>query len=63
MTRFTITDARRAGFCVEGLREFAEKHNLSFYDFVRNGMDEQTLIDLGEEGIVEMINKSREGDN
>lgn len=59
MTIYTITDARRAGFCVEGLRDFAEQHNLSYRDFIRNGIDRDVLLGLGEIEIVNMLEKAR----
>lgn len=59
MTKITINDARKAGFCVAGLRDFAEKHNLDLRDFVKNGIEESVLIDLGEAGIVDRIREVR----
>lgn len=60
MTRITIDDARKAGYCVAGLRDFAAKHGLNLRDFVQNGIEEETLISLGEEAAVERIKEVRD---
>lgn len=60
MTKITISDVRNAGFCVSGLRDFADEHGLDFRDFVKNGIDSQVLIDLRQQGIVEIILNYRE---
>lgn len=61
MTTYTITDAREAGFCVEGIREFCEKHNVPFRDFIRNGVTDDFLIEVGEAGVLEKLEEARRG--
>lgn len=57
--KITIDDAKNAGFCVAGLRDFAEKHHLDLRDFVKNGIEEEVLIALGEQAVVDRIKKIR----
>jgi hypothetical protein len=39
--KLTVSDVRKAGFCVKGLKEFYELQGFekSFKDFLREGMD------------------------
>lgn len=42
--RVTISDVRATGHCVLGIRQWFENHNLNFPDFMRNGIDSETLL-------------------
>ena len=47
-TRITIDDVRAAGLCVHGTRTWFERHDLDFRAFLQDGVDAQTLLDLGD---------------
>ena len=47
-TRITIDDVRAAGLCVHGTRTWFERHDLDFRAFLQEGLDAQTLLDLGD---------------
>lgn len=61
MTVFTITDAREAGFCVDGIRDFCDKHGVSYREFIHNGVTDEQLQALGETGILEKLEEVRDG--
>lgn len=61
MKTYTVTDAREAGFCVEGIRDFCEKHNVPFRDFIRNGVTAEFLVEVGEIGILEKLEEVQNG--
>lgn len=48
MTKITITDLRRAGHCASGIRRWFEAQGLDFRDFLKNGIDEETLRATGD---------------
>lgn len=58
--RITVDDARRAGFCVSGLRTWAKENNFDLREMIENGISEEELIAAGHQGIVDLIIKSRE---
>ncbi len=55
-----MDDARRAGFCVSGLRTWAKENNFDLRELIENGISEEELIAAGHQGIVDLIIKSRE---
>lgn len=44
MTKIYIQDARKAGFCNHGLRDFFKEHDLDWYDFIQNGMEAEKAL-------------------
>lgn len=52
-------DARRAGYCVKGQREWAKRHNLDFRKWVREGLPEDVLLATGDHMAVRMIEIKR----
>ena len=48
MERITINDVRRAGHCVRGAREWFERHDLDFRDFLKNGIAEREFLKSGD---------------
>lgn len=56
----TVDDARRAGFCLTGLKTWAEENGYDYRDLIKNGLPEQDLIDSGHEGLVKLIERARE---
>lgn len=43
MTRITLSDLRVGGYCVDGSRRWFEAQQLDFRDFIRNGIDVETV--------------------
>jgi len=60
--KVTITDIRKAGYCVSGAKEWFERHNLDFRDHVKNGTDAEILLATGDALAVRVIElkKARE---
>jgi hypothetical protein len=48
MSRVTVTELRRAGHCASGIRRWFEAHDLDFRDFLKNGIEEETLRQTGD---------------
>lgn len=46
MTRITVRDALKAGICVRGQRRFFASHGLDFLQFVKDGIDADSLKDI-----------------
>lgn len=42
--RVTISDVRKTGHCVLGIRGWFESHGLDFPDFMRNGIEAEKLL-------------------
>jgi hypothetical protein len=42
--RTTTGFSRRAGLCARGTRAWFAKYNLDYSDFLKNGIDEETLL-------------------
>ena len=43
-----ISDIRATGHCVTGIRRWFEGRGLDFNDFMRNGIEEETLLATGD---------------
>jgi hypothetical protein len=46
--RITITDARLAGHCVRGVKDWFERHELDFAVFLRDGISAEEFITRGD---------------
>lgn len=55
----TIGEARAAGYCVKGIKEWHELRGRDFKFFVKNGLDVETAIALNDP-IVNHIMKTRD---
>lgn len=44
MTRVTVEDTRKLGYCASGLRIFFKRYELDYSDFVFNGIDASELL-------------------
>lgn len=44
--RLTMSDALRAGHCVRGVRAWFSSQGLDFRDFMKNGIQEETIAAL-----------------
>lgn len=56
----TITDVRRVGYCVAGMRHWAKIHRLDFPDFLTNGISAQRLLDTNDHMAVNIVTKIKE---
>lgn len=43
-----MTDCRRAGHCPSGIRAWFVERDLNFRDFIKNGIDVDTLLSTGD---------------
>ncbi len=55
----TITDVRAAGYCPRGIRAWFVGHGLDFRDFLRNGIDEEVLLSLGDAQADRVVSRSK----
>lgn len=46
--KLTIDDARAAGHCVTGIRDWFKAHDLDFRDFLTNGIDSEKIEALND---------------
>ena len=58
----TVTDCRAAGHCVRGIREFFLLHRLDFKGFLRNGIDADVLLKLGDAQASNVVCRAKERD-
>jgi len=58
--KITVTDARGAGYCCRGMRVFADRYNLDFSLFVREGIEEKELAATGDAMATNIIKIARE---
>jgi hypothetical protein len=59
--KVTIRDLRRLKICSNGARKFAERHSLDWSEFVKNGIDEQTLEQTNDAMAIKIIEEIRRG--
>lgn len=61
----TITDVRLAGHCVAGARDWFKSNDLDFREFIRNGLDADTLLALDDAIANQVIQRKieRESEN
>lgn len=52
--RLSIDDVRLAGHCVGGARDWFKRHGLNFRDFLKNGLDAETALSVGD-GMAEQV--------
>lgn len=58
--KVTIRHARMAGYCSQGMREFAKMHNLSWTRFLKEGIDEKLLLSTNDAMALAIVEKARE---
>lgn len=56
----TINDVRLAGHCVKGAREWFDRHDLDFRDFIKNGISEERFLSSGDALAAEIVKRKRE---
>lgn len=54
--KITISDARKLGYCSIGMRRFAEHHNLDWSLFLKEGLDENILLETKDVLAVNLVN-------
>ena len=45
----TISDIRRQGYCVSGIRSWFDSHHLNFRSFLQQGVESDTLLATGDD--------------
>lgn len=45
----TISDIRRQGYCVSGIKSWFEAHHFNFREFLQHGVESATLLATGDE--------------
>lgn len=60
----TISDVRKAGYCVSGARRWwpAQSYEMSFADFLKTGMDSEDFLAGGDELAAITVQKKVERD-
>lgn len=58
--KVTIKHARMAGYCSRGMRTFAERHNISWIRFLKEGVDEKLLLSTKDAMALHIVEKARE---
>lgn len=43
MDRLTLAEVRRQGMCLDGVRRFCTRHDISFKEFIREGVSFERL--------------------
>jgi hypothetical protein len=51
----TLQDARALHYCSRGMREFCERHDRSWEDFVKNGIDTEELSKIDDAMVSKLI--------
>jgi len=59
----TITDIRNAGHCVAGARTWFREYDLDFRDFLKNGIDSETLLATGDALAEQVVQRKIEREN
>ena len=54
MTTIRIEDARKIGYCIKAQKQWFEKHDLDFRDYVKNGI-EWSKIEHIDDAILEKV--------
>lgn len=54
--KIKISDARKLGYCSIGMRRFAEHHNLNWSAFLKEGIEEEVLLETGDVLAVNLVN-------
>jgi hypothetical protein len=59
MTRLTVDDARKAGFCCKGQRKWAKRVGIDMHAFVRDGIDVSELGHINDAKLTKAISIAR----
>lgn len=58
-TVITIDHVRAVGLCVNGTRTWFARHGLDFRGFLRDGIDADTLLDIGDAMALRVVEHAR----
>lgn len=53
--RIYMSDVRKANMCARGARAFFLLHGLDFQDFLKNGIEEEILLDTKDAMAIQVI--------
>jgi len=53
--------AKKIQYCSWGMRYFARKYKLDLGDFITNGIDEEKLLETGDETAKKIVEMARNG--
>ena len=51
----TIRDARKLKYCSRGIREFCDRHDLDYTNFIKNGIDCSDLLETGDSMAIRLV--------
>jgi len=54
-----INDAVELNYCVKGIKEFFNRHNMDFRKFVKEGIDEEEFIKTGDAMALKLVEHAR----
>ncbi len=57
----TIQECSSRGYCARGMKKFAEKHNLDWIKFVKEGIDEKLLKSTNDGMATDIIERIKYG--
>lgn len=57
--RIYMRHIRKAGRCASGTSNWWKKHNLDWKDFVRNGIDGEVLVKIGDPMAMQVVKIAR----
>ena len=50
-----IRHVRNANICRQGARQFAEKYNIDWHDFLKNGVDVEVLLAVNDAQVNQVV--------
>jgi len=56
-----MSDIRKAKMCSQGTRAFFLARGLDFQDFLKNGLDEEILVQTGDAMALQVVEVARNG--
>lgn len=48
----------KGGFCARGIRRWFHEHNLDYSDFLKNGIDEEVLLNSGDPMAIAVVEQA-----
>lgn len=59
MTTVRIRHIRQAGYCASGTRVWFQRHNIDYTDFLKNGIDAEKILAVGDHLGTVVVEKAR----
>ncbi len=63
MIKVTVADIRQAGFCVSGIKQFCQQHNIDFRELIKDGIDITELEHIDDIMVKQVIEQAIERGN